>query len=166
MSNIEVKTSPGNGVTRTLIENGKILQIRVPIQYKHRQGRRQIVVVPPPTEGDRAVGRSVENDKLVLAIARAHRWLELIDSGEVASITELASRLNLDISYVNRLIRFALLAPDIAESILDGNEPDGLSMAKLRNGFPDLWEQQAIILVLTGTACKPLEAKDVEALAV
>ncbi len=143
MSNIEVQTRAGNAITRTLIKDGKILQIRVPIQYRHRQGRRQILVRHPQSPETPTIIRSSENEKLIIAIAWAHRWLELIDSVEINSITELATRLNLDISYVNRLIRFALLAPAIVESILDGNEPDGLSMAKVRHGFPDLWEQQA-----------------------
>lgn len=146
MPSIEGQTDASTGITRTLTEDGSVLQIRIPIQYKHRQGRRQILVRHPQSPEKSTVTRSSENEKLVVAVARAHRWLDAIDTGQVGSITELASRLNLDISYVNRLIRFALLSPNIVGSILDGNEPYGLSMAKLRNGFPDLWEQQARIL--------------------
>ena len=66
----------------------------------------------------------------------------IIDHGEVPSISALAKRLNQHISYVSRLVRFALLAPDLVEAILDGNEPSGLSMAKLRKGIPEIWAEQ------------------------
>lgn len=41
-----------------------------------------------------------------------------------------------------RLLRFTLLAPDIVEAILDGNEPDGFSQNKLTGTIPADWQEQ------------------------
>ena len=34
------------------------------------------------------------------------------------------------------------IAPDIVEAILDGSEPEKLTMATLRRGIPDDWNEQ------------------------
>ena len=59
------------------------------------------------------------------ALARARRWQEMLDAGEVASVTELADGLDVDRSYASRILRLNLLAPDIVEAILAGRDPSG-----------------------------------------
>lgn len=106
------------------------------MKFTRRSGRKQIVlkkVIPP---GESPTQRSSENVKLVLAIARAHRWMEMLDRGDVKLLSELAKKVNLNISHVSRL-----LAPDLVKAILDGNEPSGLSLAKLRKGIPEVWAE-------------------------
>jgi len=70
---------------------------------------------------------------------------------EVASVTELAERLNVDRSYVSRILRLNLLAPDIVEAILAGREPSGLSLAKLTQTIPVLWHEQREMFEFTST---------------
>ena len=96
---------------------------------------------------------------LALAIARAHHWKELIDSGKFASISELAIAIGMDFSYAARIYRLTYLAPDIIEAILNGREPDGLSMRVLCKPVPMNWDQQrellgsgAMILLMTESA--------------
>ena len=74
--------------------------------------------------------------------AGALHWQELIDGGKYASISDLAEALGLDRSYVSRIMRLALLAPDIVEAIVDGLEPSGLSLERLVKGMPVVWEEQ------------------------
>ncbi len=57
-------------------------------------------------------------------------------------VSDLAGALGLDRSYVSRIMRLALLAPDIVEAIVDGREPSGLSLKRLTKGMPILWEEQ------------------------
>ncbi len=80
---------------------------------------------------------------IIVAIARAHIWRDLLESGEVKNIAEIARASKVDGSYVSRILDLSLLAPDIIEAILDGKEPSGLSLAKLtRRNPPMLWEDQ------------------------
>ncbi len=75
-------------------------------------------------------------------MARTHAWTGLIESGKVATVTQLTDKLQLDIAYVTKILHLVNLAPDIQEAIIAGNEPDGLSLNRLRRGIPVEWERQ------------------------
>lgn len=45
-------------------------------------------------------------------------------------------------AYAGRILRLASLASDVVERILDGSEPEGISLAKLRANLPFLWTKQ------------------------
>ncbi len=82
------------------------------------------------------------NRPLVEAIAKAHRWQAQLESGEYASLDDLAKDVGCDRTYVGRILRLTSLAPDIIEAILRGDEPDGISLEKLRKNLPVRWEEQ------------------------
>jgi len=73
-------------------------------------------------------------------------WRDLLESGKVKSIAEIARANKVDGSYVSRMLDLTLLAPDIIEAILDGKEPSGLSLTKLtKKRIPPLWEEQRLV---------------------
>ena len=119
--------------------DGDHLVIRIPMRLKKRGGRKTIVV-PGGLPGSKQSQSSQE--PLIIALARAFHWQKLIDAGRYASVTELARALDVDRSYVGRILRLALLAPDIVEAIVEGQEPSGLSLEKLVKGLPAVWEEQ------------------------
>jgi hypothetical protein len=77
----------------------------------HRRPRRQ---------RNRAQFKAQPDGTLVKALARAWRWQKLFDDGVYASVTEIGDAENISKSYVSRILRLALLGPDIVETILDG----------------------------------------------
>lgn len=81
---------------------GRTLVIRVPLPAR-RRGARKLVVSPDgvPWTGPRVV---VDN-AIVKALARAHRWKAMLESGEYASLTELAKSENINLSYLCRMLR-------------------------------------------------------------
>jgi hypothetical protein len=82
--------------------------------------------------GDPAAVAPVRPDRaLALVVARAHPWRALLQSGRYADIGGPARDVGVDNSYLARMLRLTLLAPGIIESVLDGAEPDGLSLEKL-----------------------------------
>ena len=81
-------------------------------------------------------------EALVIAIARAHRWQKLLEEGKFESISDLAREIGLDVSFASRLLRLTLLAPDIIEAILMGEEPSGLSLTMLTRQLSVVWEEQ------------------------
>jgi hypothetical protein len=118
---------------------GEQLVVSVPLAMKRRGGRKQVIVPGGANSG--ASTQPSTNASLALTIARAHRWRELLEQGRYSSIRSLALALGVDNSYVARLLRLSLLAPDIVEAILDGTEPSGLSLEKLYRA-PMEWERQ------------------------
>lgn len=120
---------------------GGNLSIRIPMRMKMRGGRKE-VIVPEGLRDYATPGRTVYQQALVVAMARAHRWKEMLNSGQYDSLTELAEEVGVHPSYAARLLRFTLLAPDIVEAILEGTEPSGFSVNKLARAVPEIWEEQ------------------------
>ena len=119
---------------------GETVVISIPMQLKRRGGRKE-VLVPEGLEGARPT-KSPTQQPLLTALARAFHWQELLDSGRHASITELAEALRLDRSYVGRILRLTLLAPDIVDAVVEGREPSGMSLERLTKGMPVEWTEQ------------------------
>lgn len=126
-----------------VVERGDHIVIRIPLTLKRRSGRKEVIVESPPSTAP--TRRSQNVNPLMVAVARAHRWEELLESGRYGSWVEIAAAQGCDPSYVARLLRLTLLAPDIVESIMDGAEPDGVSLAKLHR-LPLDWEEQRRML--------------------
>jgi hypothetical protein len=121
--------------------DNRTITMRVPITIK-RCGGRKLVLARDGIEVTAApVTRHVDN-AMVKAIARAHRWRRLIESGEYASITELAAVEKINQSYVCRILRLTLLAPSIVEAILNGRQPPTLQVNHLLPRFPAEWQRQ------------------------
>lgn len=109
--------------------------------HRSVHGGRKEIIVPDGLPGSRR-STSPTQEPLVTALARASHWQELIDSGKYSSITDLAEALRVDRSYVGRILRLALLAPDTVEAIVDGREPSGLSLERLVKEMPMSWKEQ------------------------
>jgi hypothetical protein len=122
----------------TVERDGQV--IRIPMTFKRRGGRKEIIVPEGLPAGPRP--KSATQEPLVVALGRAHHWQELIDSGRYGTITDLAAALQVDRAYVSRMLRLTLLAPDIIEAILRGAEPSGLSLGRLTGRLPLLWTEQ------------------------
>ncbi len=112
--------------------------IRVPMRFKRRGGRKQIILPQNNTLNGQGADT---NAPVALAVARAHRWLKLLEGGLFRRVSGLAMRLKIDEAYVRRQLRLTLLAPDIVEAIFEGREPSGLSIDDLMKA-PVLWEEQ------------------------
>ena len=126
-------------VQATLSADGGCAVVRVPLRIKRQRGCREIIA---PAGGGKAVAGLVSTNRgLAVMIARAHRWRELLEAGQYPTIRALAADLGVDNSYVARILRLTLLAPDLIEAILAGTEPDGLSLEKLYR-LPTVWEER------------------------
>jgi len=117
-------------------EDGRIT-IQIPMKFKRRSGRKEIVL--PNGEGKEA---SAVQESLVTSVARAHRWLTLLEDGRFGSVSELAEAIGLDPSLVRRHLNLTLLRPDLVRQILGGNEPEGVALRGLLQGVPVRWEEQ------------------------
>ena len=79
---------------------------------------------------------------LIKAVARAFRWRRMLETGRYSTIDEIAAAEKINDSYVSRVLRLTLLAPDIVEAILDGRQPEGMTLPGLLKGVPVEWATQ------------------------
>jgi hypothetical protein len=118
--------------------DGSTLVVRIPMRFQRRGGRKRIVA---PDGNELAPTSKPQPDgTLVKALARAWRWQRMLDEGRFASVRELGEAERVSLSYVSRILRLTLLAPDIVERILDGCPAPQL--AELMQPFPAEWEKQ------------------------
>ena len=66
----------------------------------------------------------------------------MLDGGEYASVSELAGALKLNHSFVSRVLRLRLLAPDIVEAILDGRQGEAAQRQAMLRSVPECWAEQ------------------------
>ena len=120
--------------------DGKTITVRIPITLVRRGGRKVIIA---PDGGDAwAPAKPRPDETLIRALARAHRWKRLIEEGRYRSAAEIAEAEGVTRSFVNRLLRLTLLAPDIVEAILDGRQPKALQLENLTRALPSVWDEQ------------------------
>jgi hypothetical protein len=79
---------------------------------------------------------------LLKAVVRAHRWREMLENGEYSSAAELAKAEKVNDSYVSRILRLTLLAPEIIEAIVAGRQPSTLQLDDLLKPLPAVWGRQ------------------------
>jgi hypothetical protein len=114
--------------------------VTVPFTFRKRGGRK--LVITPEGTAMTPQPRARIDSALLKALARGFRWRKLLESGDFATIEEIAEAENINSSYVSRLLRMTLLAPEIVEAMLAGRQPEGLTMARAMQPFPWEWARQ------------------------
>jgi hypothetical protein len=110
--------------------------LHVPFRITKRGGRKEMQLPERAT-----LSRSTDNT-LVKALARAFRWKRMLESGEFATIAELAEREGIPSTYVARVLRLTLLAPEMIEAILNGTQGPEVTLARVLEPFSVEWEEQ------------------------
>ena len=113
--------------------------IRVPVKLVRRNGRKLVFtpdgIAPPRMNPE-------PDDFIISAVLRAHLWNKALENGKARSVAELARKEGMNESYLARVLRLCLLAPDIKQSILDGHHPKGLRLIDMLKPFPLMWDEQ------------------------
>lgn len=113
------------------LENGNV-RVTIPIRLNRRGGRRQVILAE----------QTIENEPLLVTIARGRRWQKLIDEGTFPNSNELAKAVGRDRSRVAATLRLAMLAPAVIHRIIVGDIPSTLTFARLRHAYSAIWEDQ------------------------
>jgi hypothetical protein len=124
-----------NGNNWTL--DGETITVFIPMTWKRRGGQKVIIA---PNGGDAwAPTKARPDETLIRALARAHRWNRMLEAGRYRSAQEIADAEKIGRSFVSRLLRLTLLAPDIQEAILEGRQAKGLQLEELTKAMPAEW---------------------------
>jgi hypothetical protein len=112
--------------------------LHVAFRVVKRGGRKEMQMPEGATHPRRT------DSTLVKALARAFRWKRMLESGEFATIAELAEREGIAPSYMTRVLRLTLLAPELIEEILYGTHVPAVTLAQVLEPFPVEWEEQCV----------------------
>lgn len=123
----------------TRLEDKNIV-IQIPVTFARQFGRRWMIV--PPSNGAPIARKARHDDTLLKALTRAHRWERWLETGRFKNVEALADNQKINSSYVSRILRLNLLAPDIKNMILDGTQPRTIKLSELMAPFPNDWGAQ------------------------
>jgi hypothetical protein len=124
--------------------DGNTLVVRIPMRFQRRGGRKRVVA---PDGSELAPNSKPQPDgALVKALARAWRWQRMLDEGLYMSVSEIGDAENISKSYVSRILRLALLAPDLVDGILAGSTDQTPMLEQLERPLPASWEEQRLAL--------------------
>jgi hypothetical protein len=137
----------GAPVTRER-QDGERLIVTTFIPFKiRRRGNQHVVVRPLGADAAQSLDVSPHDRPLIAALTRAFYWQQLLDDGLVESGSDIARQEGLHPSTVNELLRLTLLAPVIIQSIVDGTQPNCMTLMWFqRNPLPTDWEAQAKVI--------------------
>jgi hypothetical protein len=130
-----------------VVEDGRTVTVRVPISIKRRGGRKLVLAPDGKNVTAAPVVRHIDS-AMVKAVARAFRWRDMLESGEYATIREIAAAEKINETYVGRVLRLTLLAPALVEAIVNGRQQVGLQLDGLMRRFPVDWQAQSKALGL------------------
>lgn len=137
----------GEATVQQRMDGGAVkLSTFIPLEIRKRGVRK--VVIRPDGESSSPTARGQFDSPMLVALARAFYWQQLLDDGVVASGTDIAQREGLHHSTVNELLRLTLLEPAIIQSILAGTQPRCMSLIWFqRNPLPTDWVAQRAVVV-------------------
>ena len=124
----------------TLSKDGCTITVHIPMTMRHQGGRKQVVTPAGATPWIPIPPRV--NNTLVKAIVRAHRWRDKLETGNYATVRDLAKAEAIDEVYLGRILRLTLLSPTLIEAILEGRQPATLELDDLLRQFPVEWDRQ------------------------
>jgi hypothetical protein len=130
------------------VVDNDVISIDLPMTFKLRGGRK-VIVLPDGTQCSPAPMATIDNT-MIKAITRAFRWQRLLENGTCGCLEEIAKAEKIGASFVSRIIRLALLAPDILEAVLAGKQPADLTLKDLMAPFPVEWAGQREQFGITG----------------
>ena len=69
----------------------------------------------------------------------------MLEEGRYRSAQEIADAEKIGRSFVSRLLRLTLLAPDIQEAILEGRQAKGIQLDEFTRAVPGEWDSPPLI---------------------
>jgi hypothetical protein len=127
---------------RTIIEvTDTTYTVEVPITIRRRNGRPKIVL---PDDGDQASSPERDNASATVlrAIARAWDWRRRLETGEAATLQDIARAEKVTLAFVARYIRLSYLAPHVMDEIVHERQPVVLSLERLIRTAKEKWQDQ------------------------
>jgi hypothetical protein len=126
---------------QSILNSDGSITIYIPVTYQKIGGRNYII---GSNDSDIRLAEPKEHEPLISGVVKAFKWKQWIEEGKVSSMLDIAKKEKISESYICRMFRLTLLAPDIVKAILEGKQPLVMSLAECMKPFPLEWEAQRI----------------------
>ena len=127
-----------------LSRDGRTIAVHIPISIRRQGGRKQ-VITPAGAPSWIPTSTRVDNT-MVKALVRAHRWRDMLESGDHTTVRDLAKAEAIDEVYLGRVLRLTSLDPTIVEAILAATQQPALELHVLLKPLPAEWHKQVEML--------------------
>ena len=120
------------------------ITVKVPIAFRRHPGRKRVVAPEGGPLTPLSCSEGEIDNALVNAIARAHRWQRMLESGDHGTLRDPA--------YVSRVLRLTLLSPALVEEACNRNCPTVLTLRMLAIPFSIDWcaQEKRIVIIASG----------------
>ncbi len=119
------------------------LTVFIPLTVRKRNGRPKIM---PPTDLAPDYDDKGVDPHVLRSIAKAWSWRRKLDSGQVATIQDIATAEDVTPVYVGRVLKLAYLAPAVLERLLIERRAPAVSVKELVKAADSPWvEQQTLV---------------------
>jgi hypothetical protein len=119
------------------------IRVFIPLTIRRRNGRPRIL---PPAHMESADDPRTQDPHVLRAIACAWSWRRKIETGEVATIRDIAVSEKLSERFVSRTMRLAYLAPIVLERLVAHRRPCSLSIKDLTAAAERPWCEQEVLV--------------------
>lgn len=114
------------------------IRVVIPLTIRKRNGRPCIL---PPADIENTDGQD-QNPRTLRALARAWDWRRRLESGEAATLRDIAEAEHVTVPYVSRLLRLAFLSPAVLDRLLVHRQPCAVPIDKLAAAALAPWAEQ------------------------
>jgi hypothetical protein len=114
------------------------VRVFVPLAMRRRNGRPR--VLPPANAAEQQV--RAQDPHILKALGRAWAWRRKLESGEAATVGDIARAEKVTDRFVSRTMRLAYLSPEVLERLVVRREPPAISLAELIDATYLPWERQ------------------------
>jgi resolvase-like protein len=140
--NVEIAVQCGQGLKllcQELLVPGRILGQT--FNTTTSMGRLTLNVLLSFAQFEREVTGGRIRDKIA-ASKKKGMWMGGVVAGEIGTVVELAQKAGVGSTYAKRILRYAILSPEITESILSGDHRPDLTVRDFPRIIPLDWRKQ------------------------
>lgn len=113
-------------------------RVLIPLTLRRRNGRP--VIVASDLEADPRY--RIQAPHILKALGRAWAWRRRLETGEVATIQDLASSEGVTDRFVSRILRLAYLSPEVLERLVISRDAPSISLDQLAEATRLPWARQ------------------------
>ena len=115
-------------------------RVFIPLTQRRRNGRPRIL---PPEPGTHFQSRS-QDPHILKALGRAWAWRRRLETGEAATIHDIAEAEKVTDRFVSRMLRLAYLSPDVLERLVISRDPLLVSVIDLIEPVNLSWSEKQL----------------------